>query len=64
VARAVHPITGGNWEGTGVTPDIEGNAEHARDRAYQLALEHIIALAGITGSEARRALVALAPEPR
>jgi hypothetical protein len=31
VARAVSPITGGNWEGVGVTPDIAVPAEQALD---------------------------------
>lgn len=43
VARSVSPLTGGNWEGTGVTPDIMIPAEHARDRAHQLALERLAA---------------------
>jgi C-terminal processing protease CtpA/Prc len=38
VARAVSPITGGNWEGVGVAPDIEVSAEAAFDRAFQLAV--------------------------
>ena len=37
VARAVSPITGGNWEGVGVAPDIEVSAEAAFDRAFQTA---------------------------
>lgn len=59
VARAVHPITGGNWEGTGVVPDIEVSAARARESAYQLALEHCVKLDGPTAGEARQALVAL-----
>lgn len=31
--RAVNPITGTNWEGTGVTPDIAVSPEQALDRA-------------------------------
>ena len=38
VAEAVNPKTGGNWEGTGVTPDIQTTAGQARDTAYELAL--------------------------
>ncbi len=37
--RAVNPITGTNWEGTGVEPDVKTTAEAAFDKAYLLALE-------------------------
>jgi C-terminal processing protease CtpA/Prc len=33
VARSVSPLTGGNWEGTGVRPDIETPADQAPARA-------------------------------
>lgn len=36
--RAINPITGTNWEGTGVTPDVEASAPAALDRAYLEAL--------------------------
>lgn len=58
VARAVSPATGGNWEGTGVTPDIATPADHALDRAYRLALEGVSALPGPVAAEAREALAA------
>jgi C-terminal processing protease CtpA/Prc len=35
--RAVNPITGTNWEGTGVTPDIAVPADQALERALQEA---------------------------
>lgn len=35
-ARSVHPLTGGNWEGTGVRPDVEVPAEQALDEAVRL----------------------------
>jgi Peptidase family S41/N-terminal domain of Peptidase_S41 in eukaryotic IRBP len=38
VARAVSAITGGNWEGTGITPDVEVPAADALDTAHRLAL--------------------------
>ncbi len=56
VAESVSPITGGSWEGTGVTPNIETTAGQARDTAYRLALEAVIAAGGPTAAEARRAL--------
>jgi hypothetical protein len=56
VAEAVHPETGGNWEGTGVTPDIETPAGQARDTAYSMALKHVIAAGSPAAAEARNAL--------
>ena len=41
VARGVNPVTGGNWEGTGVRPDVVVPAETAVDVALQTALEAI-----------------------
>ncbi|MFB7471600.1 S41 family peptidase [Kitasatospora sp. NPDC056184] len=38
VARAVNPVSGTNWEGTGVRPDVPCDAEAALDRALTLAL--------------------------
>jgi retinol-binding protein 3 len=40
-ARAVNPITGTNWEGTGVTPHIAVPADEALDVAYLEALKKI-----------------------
>jgi Peptidase family S41/N-terminal domain of Peptidase_S41 in eukaryotic IRBP len=40
-ARAVGATTGANWEGTGVTPDIEVPAAEALDTAYRLALAEL-----------------------
>jgi len=45
VAAAVSPVTGTNWEGTGVTPDVEVTADDARDVAYAAALQAIAATA-------------------
>jgi C-terminal processing protease CtpA/Prc len=58
VAEAVHPKTGGNWEGTGVTPNIQATAGQARDTAYQLALQHVVTAAGAAAAEANAALPA------
>lgn len=35
--KSIHPITGGNWQGTGVKPDVEVPADQALDRALELA---------------------------
>lgn len=39
--RAINPITKTNWEGTGVTPDIEINSIDALTKAHILALDKI-----------------------
>jgi C-terminal processing protease CtpA/Prc len=39
VARAVNPITGGNWEGSGVQPDVQVPAADALEVALRAALE-------------------------
>src|SRR5215469_15061868 len=43
VAEGVNPRTGGNWEGTGVAPDIPTTAELALSTAHRRALEEVIA---------------------
>jgi C-terminal processing protease CtpA/Prc len=42
VARSINPVTGTNWEGTGVIPDLEVPAEQAFDVAYRMALRHVL----------------------
>ena len=39
--KSIHPITGGNWQGVGVKPDVEVAADQALDRALELAREAI-----------------------
>jgi retinol-binding protein 3 len=46
VGRAVNPISGTNWEGTGVTPDIAMPQEEALRTAQILALRHVLEQAG------------------
>jgi len=41
VARAVSPITGTNWEGTGIVPDVHVPADEALPTAYRMALERL-----------------------
>lgn len=41
-ARAVNPISGTNWEGTGVTPDIQVPQEKALDVAHLEALKKLV----------------------
>jgi len=61
VATAVNPRTGGNWEGTGVAPDIQTTARQARDAAYERALQDVIAADGTAAAEARDALAGVRP---
>lgn len=59
------PITGGNWEGTGVMPDVATPASQALDRAQVLALQAALAR-GLQGSDrvdAEWALAALIAPP-
>jgi C-terminal processing protease CtpA/Prc len=42
IARSVNPVTGTNWEGTGVEPDIAVPAEEAFAVAYRNALRHVL----------------------
>jgi hypothetical protein len=43
-ARSINPVTGTNWEGTGVIPDVAVPAEQAFDVAYGKALRHVLTL--------------------
>ena len=53
--RAINPISGTNWEGTGVAPDIAVAAADALDTAYAKALEALAERAG--DEERKRSLV-------
>jgi len=58
-ARSVNPVTGTNWQGTGVVPDVPADAEQAFDVAYARALEHVLGLDDVPPpirDEAREAL--------
>ncbi|WP_329121610.1 S41 family peptidase [Streptomyces sp. NBC_01465] len=41
LGRAINPVSGTNWEGTGVQPDIACEAAGSLDRAHALALERL-----------------------
>ena len=52
--RAINPISKTNWEGTGVTPDVDVPADHALKVAHIAAMEKV--LAKVTEDERRNAI--------
>ena len=65
-ARSVNPVTGTNWQGAGVVPDLAVPAAEARDVAYAKALLHVLAMEDVPPpieDEAREALDALSAGP-
>ena len=65
IGRPVNPVTGTNWEGSGVTPDLPVTQEQALPVAYRMALEAILekmgeAPAGAYKGQAEEAREALA----
>jgi hypothetical protein len=61
-ARSINPITGTNWQGTGVVPDVAVPEAEAYDVAYGKALRHVLALEDVPPPiehEARDALAVL-----
>jgi C-terminal processing protease CtpA/Prc len=63
-ARSVNPVTGTNWQGTGVIPDTAAPAAAACDVAYREALQHVLSITvpPPIAEEAREALAALPAE--
>jgi C-terminal processing protease CtpA/Prc len=62
-ARSVNPVTGTNWQGTGVIPDTPVPADEAYPAAYAKALRHVTQLREVPppiADEARGALTGLA----
>ena len=66
-ARSVNPVTGTNWQGTGVVPDVAVPEAEAYDVAYGKALRHVLAMDDVpppVEHEARDALAGLAAPGR
>ncbi|MDX1545505.1 MAG: S41 family peptidase [Rhodothermales bacterium] len=42
IARVVHPVSGTNWQGVGVQPDLPAPAAAALHTAHAAALEHLL----------------------
>jgi hypothetical protein len=65
-ARSVNPVTGTNWEGTGVVPDVTVPEAEAYDVAYAKALRHVLDLDDVAppiADQARDALAGLESAP-
>lgn len=60
IGRVTNPITGTNWEGKGITPDISVPAEQAFTAVYSLALRSLLETPGAQVPEVRTALEELA----
>jgi hypothetical protein len=61
-ARSVNLVTGTNWQGTGVVPDVAVPEAQAYDTAYATALRHVLAMDDVPPpivDEARDALAAV-----
>jgi C-terminal processing protease CtpA/Prc len=63
VARTVNPITGGNWEGVGVQPDVAAAADDALEIAYRAALEAIAGSADLPAASRAEAIATLQSLP-
>ena len=63
--RSVSPVTGTNWQGTGVVPDTPTPADQACDAAYAKALRHVLETCDLPpiADEARSALADLTVIP-
>ena len=59
-ARSVNPVTGTNWQGTGVVPDVAVPEAEAYDVAYGKALRHVLAMDDVPPPVEHRARDALA----
>jgi Peptidase family S41/N-terminal domain of Peptidase_S41 in eukaryotic IRBP len=62
-ARSINPVTGTNWQGTGVIPDTPAPADQAYAVAYAKALRHVLELRDVPppiADEARDTLTTLA----
>jgi len=62
-ARSINPVTGTNWQGTGVVPDVACPEAQACDVAYARALEKVLAMEDVPPPIAHEAREALAGMP-
>jgi hypothetical protein len=57
IGRSISPITGTDWEGVGITPDVATSTDQAFKTAYTLALNSIITSLGESPTGVRKVLV-------
>lgn len=62
IGYLTHPITRQNWEGIGVTPDVQTPSEKALREAHKIALASVIESLSDSTSEPLKALLAEAQE--
>ena len=65
LSLSINPVTGTNWQGTGVIPDTTAPADQAYRVAYAKALRHVAELRDVPppiADEARDALATLTDE--
>lgn len=60
--KVTHPVTGGNWEGVGMQPDVATPPDQALTEAYKLALAAAKPLVVTPRSEAERAAAIADPK--
>ena len=46
IGRPINPITHGDWEGTGIAPDVEAPAAAALQVAQELAQAKVLSVTG------------------
>lgn len=64
IGRPVHPVSGGNWEGVGVAPDVKTASARALDTAHADALRMLLSKAGSEPAKADYAWALTAVEAR
>ena len=57
IGRVISPLTGLNWEGCGITPEISVPREYSFNAAYKLALQSVIAGFAQPSTSAQQKLV-------
>jgi hypothetical protein len=62
-ARRHSPVTGANWQGTGVIPDAPVLADEAYHVVYARALRHVVELGDVPHPSPTRSAMRVPPFP-